>query len=113
MSGERIYPPPPPCGGCPHVAMGIATLIGHRMTSSHSSKGPLRPPVSEGQFRMSGEGLAKNVDLRSLMSLRITLTGFHALCAQLFSIIGFIPLPLYGTLRRSGCFAKPLYKNWQ
>ena len=63
--------------------------------------------------KVRGEGLTKNVDLRSLMSLRITLTGFHALCAQLFSIIGFIPLPLYGTLRRSGCFTKPLYKNWQ
>ena len=34
----------------PSVAMGIATLIGYRMTSSHSSKDPLRPPVSGGQF---------------------------------------------------------------
>ena len=33
----------------PSVAMGIATLRGYRMTSSHSSKDPLRPPVSEGQ----------------------------------------------------------------
>ena len=46
---REFYPPPPPCGGCPHVAMGIATLIGHRMTSSHSSKDPLRPPVSGGE----------------------------------------------------------------
>ena len=29
--------------------MGIATLRGYRMTSSHSSKDPLRPPVSGGQ----------------------------------------------------------------
>ena len=46
---REFYPPPPPCGGCPHVAMGIATLIGHRMTSSHSYKDPLRPPVSGGE----------------------------------------------------------------
>ena len=31
----------------PNVALGSATLRGHRMTSSHSSKGPLRP-LSQG-----------------------------------------------------------------
>ena len=49
-SAQRVLSTPsPPCGGCPHVAMGIATVIGHRMTSSHSSKDPLRPPVSGGE----------------------------------------------------------------
>ena len=49
LSPFRLYHPPPPLRGCPHVAMGIATLSGHRMTSSHSSKDPLRPPVSGGE----------------------------------------------------------------
>ena len=43
------YPPPPSLRSLPSVAMGIATLRGYRMTSSHSSKDPLRPPVSEGE----------------------------------------------------------------
>ena len=34
---ESFIHPLPPCGRCPHVAMEIATLSGHRMTSSHSS----------------------------------------------------------------------------
>ena len=39
-----------PCSlrGCPHVAMGIATLRGHRMTFSHYSKDTLRP-LSQGE----------------------------------------------------------------
>ena len=49
MNTIWYYPPPPPFGGCPHVALESATLRGHRMTSSHSSKDPLRPPVSGGQ----------------------------------------------------------------
>ena len=39
----------------PSVAMGIATLRGHRKTFSHSSKDPLRPPVSEGQSEWKTE----------------------------------------------------------
>ena len=35
------YPLPP--AGLSNVVMGIATLRGHRMTFSHSSKDPLRP----------------------------------------------------------------------
>ena len=50
-----------PLRALPSVAMGIATLRGHRMTSSHSSKDPLRPPVSGGQSK-------RKTDLRSLMS---------------------------------------------
>ena len=46
--------PPPPRFALPSVAMGIATLRGHRMTFSHSSKDPLRPPVSEGQLVSAG-----------------------------------------------------------
>ena len=48
MKSEN-YPPPPSLRSLPSVAMGIATLRGYRMTSSHSSKDPLRPPVSGGQ----------------------------------------------------------------
>ena len=47
---KRNHPPPPSLRSLPSVAMGIATLRGYRMTSSHSSKDPLRPPVSEGQL---------------------------------------------------------------
>ena len=45
-----VYPPPPHFVGCPHVALESATLRGHRMTFSHSSKDPLRPPVSGGEL---------------------------------------------------------------
>ena len=34
----------------PSVKLESLTLRGHRMTSSHSSKDPLRPPVSGGQL---------------------------------------------------------------
>ena len=48
--GAESLSTPSSFGGCPHVAMGIATLIGHRMTSSHSSKDPLLPPFSGGEL---------------------------------------------------------------
>ena len=38
-----VYIIPHPPYALPNVAMGIATLRGHRMTFSHSSKDPLRP----------------------------------------------------------------------
>ena len=44
------YPPPPSLRSLPSVALGSAPLRGYRMTSSHSSKDPLRHPVSGGQF---------------------------------------------------------------
>ena len=47
-----VYIIPPPPAGLSNVVMGIATLRGHRMTFSHSSKDPLRP-LSQGE-KVSG-----------------------------------------------------------
>lgn len=49
----KIYIPPPPAG-LSNAAMGIATLKGHRMTFSHSSKDPLRP-LSGGESKRRPE----------------------------------------------------------
>ena len=45
-----FYPPPPPAGTLsePDVKLGSLTLIRHKMTLSHFSKGLIRP-VSGGQ----------------------------------------------------------------
>ena len=75
---REFYPPPPPCGGCPHVAMGIATLIGHRMTSSHSSKDPLRPPVSGGESVTTGTGTRQK-----------TVSGFGSVHRLMFVLVVF------------------------
>ena len=54
------YPPPPPTGTLsePDVKLGSLTLIRHKMTLSHFSKGLIRP-VSGGQLAraVSVEGL--------------------------------------------------------
>ena len=61
VKGETIHPLrryAPPFGSS--VALGSAPLRGHRMTFSHSSKDPLRHPVSGGQSERKTEKRKRN-----------------------------------------------------
>ena len=60
----ECYPPPPSLRALPSVALGSATLRGYRMTSSHSSKDSLRPPVSEGQSVTTANAITHFLPLR-------------------------------------------------
>ena len=76
------YPPPPSLCALPSVAMGIATLRGHRMTSSHSSKDPLRPPVSGGQSKSkTSNGTHSSRDVACCVRKKDT-TEYHADAAR-------------------------------
>ena len=61
---RRFYPPPPPTGTLsePDAKLGSLTLIRHKMTLSHFSKGLIRPVSGGERSEEQAEGEIRNFD---------------------------------------------------